>query len=123
MARGPAPTEGLLAIARDRSVHGEVREAALFWVSQVAADGIDSTLAGIAADAAEDQDVRDAAVFALAQRPEEESVPALMELVRSAPHAETRRVALFWLAQADDERVPDFFAELIHGRGGVDTDR
>lgn len=118
VARDGQPAPGLLDIARDRSLPSDLRRGALFWVSQVAARGIDEKLVGIAGAEAEDQDVRDAAVFALSQRPPREAVPALMDLARSAPHVETRRSALFWLSQADDERIPDFFAALILGPGG-----
>lgn len=118
VARDARPAPGLLALARDRAVSNDLRRGALFWVSQVAARGIDESLVGIAGAQAEDQDVRDAAVFALSQRPPAEAVPSLMELARSAPHVETRRSALFWLSQADDERIPDFFAELILRPGG-----
>jgi hypothetical protein len=118
IARDVDPAPELLELARDRDLRTEARRSALFWVSQVAAARIGPHLAGIAADEAEDQEVRDAAVFSLSQLSTDESVPALMELARSAPHAQTRRTALFWLAQADDPRVPEFFAEIILGRGG-----
>ena len=122
VAREVDPAEGLLQLARDRQVPRGVRRSALFWVSDEAARDIDTTLVGIAGDAAEDQEVRDAAIFALSRRPSGQSVPALMELARSAPHTQTRRSALFWLSQSEDERVPDFFAELILRRGGGRSD-
>jgi hypothetical protein len=118
LMRGVDPAPELLDLARDQTVRRDNRRSALFWVSQIAAERIGPHLAGIAADEAEDQEVRDAAVFALSQRPDDEAVPVLMELARTAPHGETRRSALFWLAQADDPRVPDFFAELILRGGG-----
>lgn len=110
---GVDPAPRLLDLARDRALGSEVRRAALFWVAQVASDRVGEHLAGIASAEAEDQEVRNAAVFALSQRPETESVPALMELAQEAPHVRTRRQALFWLAQSDDPRVADFFADLI----------
>ena len=66
-------------------------------------------------DGSEAQGIRDAAVFALSQRPEGESLPALMSLAKEAEHADTRRSALFWLAQSDDPAVPEFFAEILAG--------
>lgn len=104
---------GLLGIATDRDVGVDARKAALFWVAQVASARVGTHLAGIAALEAEDQEVRDVAVFALSQRPADEAVPALADLARSAPHVKTRRSALFWLSQTDDPRVADLFAELI----------
>lgn len=45
-----------------------------------------------------DWGIRKAAVFALSQRPRAESVPILMELVKTSDFGDVRRSALFWLA-------------------------
>ena len=50
-------------------------------------------------------------------RPEEsEGVPILMDVATTAEDANTRRSAMFWLAQAEDPRVLDFFEEVLLGR-------
>jgi len=108
----------LLELARDRERPGRVRKSALFWLGQEAAASVTADLVAAAADEGDEQDIRDAAVFALSQRPDAESVPALMELAASAPAPATRRSALFWLAQSEDPRVPDFFARLLRAPGG-----
>jgi HEAT repeat protein len=109
----------LLAMARQESVRMGVRKSALFWVGQEAADAATEGLADLAFDEDEDQDVREAAVFALSQRPADEAVPILMQLARTAEQAGTRRSAMFWLAQSEDERVLAFFEEVLLGRGGA----
>lgn len=109
----------LLALAQDRGVDTDAREQALFWVGQEAADAVTEGLAEVALDEDEDQDVRDAAVFALSQRHPDEGVPILMEVARTARDGETRRTAMFWLAQSKDERVYAFFEEILLGRGGA----
>jgi len=106
----------LLSMARDPGVGRNVRRNALFWVGQEAASAATEGLADVVLDEDEDQDVRDAAVFALSQRPSDEGVPILMELARTAREAKTRRTAMFWLAQADDDRVIAFFEEILLGR-------
>jgi hypothetical protein len=109
----------LLGIARDRTVDEGVRKNALFWVSQEAGEVVTRGLKDVAGDADESQGIRDAAVFALSRRPAAESVPALMEVARTAPQVKTRKAALFWLAQSDDPRVPSFFEKiLLGGQGG-----
>ncbi len=108
----------LLALAQDRGVDTDAREQALFWVGQEAAAAVTKGLAEVALDEDEDQDVRDAAVFALSQRPPDEGVPILMEVARTAKDGETRRTAMFWLAESRDERVYAFFEEILLGRGG-----
>lgn len=109
----------LLELARDRERPGRVRKSALFWLGQETAAAVTSNLVAAAVVEDDVQDVRDAAVFALSRRPDAESVPALMELATSAPVPATRRSALFWLAQSEDPRVPDFFARLLRGPGGL----
>lgn len=109
----------LMEMARDRSVDDDVRENALFWVGQEAAATVTDGLAEVAMDEDEDQDVREAAVFALSQRPDDEAVPMLMEIARTARQMDTRRSAMFWLAQSGDERVYAFFESILSGGGGT----
>lgn len=106
----------MMEVARDGRSPSGARKSALFWVGQAAADAATGDLADVARDGGEDQEVRDAAVFALSQRPRDEGVPILMELARQAEHAETRRKAMFWLAQSNDERVVAFFEDILLGR-------
>jgi hypothetical protein len=106
----------LLDIARDRSILQDVREASLFWLGQEAGAAVTAGIAAIAADEREEQEVREAAIFALSQRPDDVGVAPLMELARTAPEAETRRAAMFWLAQSEDPRVLAFFEEILLGR-------
>ena len=117
-----ADTDGvwreLLVLARDRSVADEVRTTSLFWVGQEAAEVVSKGLTEVALDEEENQEVREAAVFALSQRPAPEGIPALMQVARTAREAETRRSAMFWLAESEDERVYAFFEEILLGRGG-----
>lgn len=106
----------LIDVARARELHAGVRESALFWLGQEAADAATEELSDVALDADEDQEIRDSAIFALSQRPESQAIPALMEVARSAEEAQSRRTAMFWLAQSDDEGVVEFFEEVLLGR-------
>lgn len=106
----------LLVLGRDRGIDRDVRRSALFWVAQDAGAAASQGIAALAADEQEDQEVREAAIFALSQRPASESVPARIDLARSAREHETRQAAMFWLAQSEDERVLTFFEEILPGR-------
>jgi hypothetical protein len=106
----------LLAIAKDRSLRADVRKSTLFWIGQAAAEAATAGLSEVARAEDEEQEVRDAAVFALSQRPYAEGVPILMEIARDAEQAHTRRTAMFWLAQSDDDRVVAFFEDILLGR-------
>ena len=108
----------LLEMAQDQALEKGVRTTSLFWVGQEAASVVTEGLARVAMDEEEDQDVREAAVFALSRRPADEGVPILMEVARTAREAETRESAMFWLAQSEDDRVFAFFEEILLGGGG-----
>ncbi len=103
----------LLDIAKDRTLHEAVRKNTLFWLGQAAAEAATDGLADVALDDEEDQEIRNSAIFALSQRPEDESIPALMDVARTGEQAETRRTAMFWLAQSEDMRVVSFFEEIL----------
>jgi HEAT repeat protein len=105
----------LLDLARHRAHPDETRRSALFWLGQEAASAVTAALLETADDDEEGRQIREAAVFALSQRPAGESLPALRALAQEAEHADTRRSALFWLAQSDDPAVPDFFADILAG--------
>jgi hypothetical protein len=107
----------LLTIARDRNLGEGVRKNTLFWLGQEAAQAVTDGLADVAQDRTEGQEIRNAAIFALSQRDTDQAVPVLMELARTAPDAETRRTAMFWLAQSDDPRVVRFFEDVLLGKG------
>lgn len=107
----------LIDLAEDPGVRDEARKTALFWIGQEAAAAATEGLAGVASDEDEDQEIRDAAIFALSQRPVDEGVPALMELARTARESRSRRSAMFWLAQSDDDRVIGFFEQILLRRG------
>jgi hypothetical protein len=118
LADVPEVWRTLMDLARDRSVASGARKNALFWLGQEAAAAATEGLSAVALDEDEDQEVRDAAVFALSQRPDEEGVPVLMEVARTAPEGRTRRTAMFWLAQSEDPRVLPFFERILLGREG-----
>ena len=117
LARNATVWPELLEIARDRERPEKHRREAVFWVGQEAAERVAGELAGMASDDRETRKVREAAIFALSQRPADEGVPALMELVRTSGDPGIRRKALFWLAQSEDERVLPFFETLLSGSG------
>lgn len=106
----------LVLVARDRSAAEGARKNALFWLGQEAADAVTAELSDVALTADEDQEVREAAIFAISQRPAEQAITALMEVGRAAESAESRRKAMFWLAQFEDDRVVSFFQDVLLGR-------
>lgn len=119
MIEGVTIWPALLELAGDRSAFDDVREQAVFWLSQEAAERATAGLVSIAKDDREDTEVRAAAIFALSQRPDEEGVPILMELAITSRHAKVRENSLFWLAQSKDPRVLPFFESILIGTAAL----
>lgn len=106
----------LLKLAKNPNVSTEVRRSAVFWVGQAVAKAATAGLVEVVGDAAVNQDVREAAVFALSQRPHDEGVPALIATARTANDAKIRKSAIFWLGQSDDPRALAYFEEVLAGK-------
>jgi len=103
----------LIKLAKDPNANTAVRKSAVFWVGQAAANAATAGLVEVVGDAAVNQDVREAAVFALSQRPHDEGVPALLATARTDKDAKIRRSAIFWLGQSEDPRALAYFEEVL----------
>lgn len=103
----------LLAIAKNSSAPTSNRKDAVFWLSQEAGDAATKGLSELADDEDQDREVRDQAVFALSQLPDDKGVPILIRLARSNKDPKVRRKALFWLGQSDDPRALALFEEIL----------
>lgn len=107
---------GLLKLARDPAARTDARQAAVFWVGQEAAVAATRGLGEVVGDLAVDREVRESAVFALAQRPADEGVPVLIQVARTSDDPGLRKSAIFWLGQSGDSRALAYFEEVL-GRG------
>ncbi len=103
----------LLRLARSPQVVEHTRRTAVFWLGQAAEEAATRGLAELVDDDNGDREVRQAAVFALSQRPRDEGVPILIHVVRTNRDPEMRRKALFWLGQSGDPRALALFEELL----------
>ena len=106
----------LLRLARDESRPVKARQSAVFWVGQAAGEAATRGLTELVDEQDADLAVRERAVFALSQRPAEESVPALIRVARTSPSPRLRQRAIFWLGQSRDDRALAFFEEVLGGR-------
>jgi HEAT repeat protein len=57
--------------------------------------------------------VKEQAVFALKQLPEDQGVPMLINVARNNPDPAVRKKAMFWLGQSKDPLALDFFAQIL----------
>ena len=115
IARGTVVWPDLIDIARDGSRPEDVREQAVFWVGQRAADAATVGRDDLVAGEDDDIEVRKSAVFAISQQSRQEAVPVLMEVAETSRFVEVRRSAVFWLGQTGDPRALDFFEQILTG--------
>ncbi len=103
----------LLRIARNDGRPQQTRRSAVFWLSQQAGERITRELSDFVNDGDEDRELRKHAVFALSQRPRDESVPELVRIARTHRDPEIRKQAMFWLGQSNDPRAVALFEEIL----------
>ena len=89
----------------------EVRKAAVFWLSQQAAEKACSALEEIVYASEEEMSIRERAVFALSQH--QRGVDSLIRLAKGNSPAQLRKKAIFWLGQCDDERALSTILEIL----------
>jgi hypothetical protein len=100
MHRGDFPRDSLIRIgAADASA--ELRAKAWFWLAMTGGPGAEAPItAAIRKDP--DDHVREQAVFALSQLPDERAIPALIAIAEDRTLArEQRKRAVFWLTQSE----------------------
>jgi hypothetical protein len=103
----------LLAIARNANASRKARRQAVFWVGQAASVAATRGLDSLVYQDSLDRYVKEQAVFALSQRPQDEAVPALIRVARTHPDPAIRKKALFWLSQSEDSRALSLFQEIL----------
>lgn len=102
IARDVEVVDPLLAVARDRGRDGDLRSSVLHWLVIIAGERMLADVNAVIDDDLEDVEVREHAIFALAQIGEEEALPRLMDIARSHRDYRLRRSALFALAHFED---------------------
>jgi hypothetical protein len=101
---------GLLDLAKNSDVPKNTRKSTMLWLGAAAGDA----LVGPKPEGEEEEeDVADAAVFALSQRPHSEGIPALIRVIHGSGPAHAKRSALFWLGQSGDPRALDEFEKIL----------
>ena len=99
----------LLHLARAPSVSEDTRDNATLWLGFAAGDALGPD------DYADEDDVRESAIFVLSQRPKSESIPALTRVVEGDLPIHLKKSALFWLGQTDRERAVAWYEEILRG--------
>jgi hypothetical protein len=106
----------LVRLAKNDGVPRETRRSAVFWLGQAAGAAATASLDSLASDARGDRPIREAAVFALSQRPKDEGIPVLIRVAQTDRDPDIRRKAMFWLGQSDDPRALALFENILTKR-------
>jgi hypothetical protein len=110
-AAASTPWDAVLRIARDAYRPSEVRREATTWLAYGVTEKLG--LADLDENRTDDDEMRTQAVFVLSQMRKSESVPELIDLVKTAKNQTVRKSAIFWLGQSGDARAVDVYAELL----------
>jgi hypothetical protein len=92
----------LIDLAR-RHKNSDIREKALFWLSQQAGAKAAAALQEAVDDP--EESVKARAVFGISQLPDDQSIPLLVKLMKTHRTREVRKKAAFWLGQKRDPRA------------------
>lgn len=90
-----------------------IRSKALFWLSQKASDQQTRDAIRNALTSDPELKVKEQAVFALHNLPNNEGLPALIDVAKTHHDPAVRKKAIFWLGQSKDPRAVDFFAQIL----------
>jgi HEAT repeat protein len=109
--RSPENSRWLMDIVRSPKSSIELRKKALFWSGQSGATAAD--LGAIYASLT-DEELKEQAIFALAQTRDSGGVDRLIEIARKDPNTEMRKKALFWLSQSKDPRAASVIEQILN---------
>jgi HEAT repeat protein len=101
----------LFNVVADASQPGDVRKQALFWAGR--ANGVTSAEVASVYDSLRDREMKEQAIFVLAQRGDSGAVDKLIAIARREPDRELREKAVFWLGRSRDPRAAQTLAEII----------
>jgi len=114
--RGDLAFNALKDLAR-ADTSSKIREQSLFWLAVMrgTAPGTEEVLV-TALNQDKDADVREQAVFALSQLPDERAAAALIKVAENkALDREQRKRALFWLGQSDSTTAQAYLEKVLMG--------
>ena len=100
----------LLRLARKSDLPQDTRDDVILWLGFVAGDAL-----GPDGPETDEGDVRESAIFALSQRPENEAVSALIRVIDGDLPVHLKKSALFWLGQTDHERAIEVYEGILLG--------
>jgi HEAT repeat protein len=111
-----APDKKGLVILRDIAKdhpNREVRKKAVYWIGDNARTEDDIAFLMSVVEHDPDPDVRDHAVFAIAEADDAVGLPTLIQIAKTHKDISVRKKAIFWLGESDDPRAREALMEII----------
>ncbi len=100
----------------------ELREDAVFWISQLEGDEVlDFLLATVKHD--KSSQVREQAVFAISQVDADGATDALIDLAKHADEDKIQKKAIFWLGQKAADRSVETLEEVAYDKNTVEIQK
>ncbi len=103
--------ENLLELAKPTTNNPEVRRSAISYLAREVSRQAGDELNRLASDP--NTDIQRQAVSAISRRNDEEAIPALIRVAKEHQNPAVRNYAIQLLAQKKDQRVIDFFEQLL----------
>lgn len=110
-SRSAVSDKWMMDLAVNTSEPMELRKQALFWAGQSRSSS--SIAIGQLYDRVADQEMKEQAIFVLAQKKDSEAIDKLIDIARSDRDREMRSKAIFWLGQSRDPRAIKLLEEII----------
>jgi len=107
----PNVASHLLQVARDASKPTEVRRNAINYLGRQVSQQAAQELEKLSEDPS--TEIQNAAVQAIARRPDDESIPTLIRIAKDHPRQTVRQQAIRSLSNKKDPRVVDFFEQVL----------
>jgi hypothetical protein len=116
-SKSPNVAQHLIRLGNNDS-NGEVRAQAWFWLAHSGASGAEAAItAALRKD--KDDHVREQAIFALSQLPDDRATRALVTVAEDRSlSAEQRKRAVFWLVQSESEGAQKYLEKVLAGNVG-----
>ena len=114
LSKSPRVTANLTRLG-NTDKDGDVRAQAWFWLAHTGAANVEDPI--IAASKKDPDDgVREQAIFALSQLPDDRATPALIKAAEDRSLSrEQRKRALFWLAQSQSSGAQAYLDRILAG--------
>ena len=110
--------------------NAEVRKKAVYWIGDNAQSEDDIAFLMSVSEQDPDPEIRDHAVFAIAEADDSLGLPMLIQIAKTHKNISVRKKAIFWLGESEDPRAREALMEIIsasqqekHENGGGQDDQ